>query len=145
MTFTRYNWPHQHWCDQMLYQACRNSLHIEQKNPFVQNSTRVLRGKAFGTPTPKCLVIFCPKPGQKIVNFIALSHDRPDYILPGLEQFIINPKWTSFRLQQTCEYALKWSNDIMKRANQEYQSFYLLSLGMKACFPSRCKFIPKNL
>ena len=42
-----------------------------------------------------------PRPDQKIVDFMALTPDWPDHILPGPKQFIINPRLTRFRLQQT--------------------------------------------
>ena len=49
---------------------------------------RVLRGKVFGTLTPKFPVIFCPDPDrtEKIVNLIVPTPDRPDYISPGPDQ-----------------------------------------------------------
>ena len=36
---------------------------------------------------------------KNIVIFMAPTLDRPDYIMPVLKQFIINPKLTSSRLQ----------------------------------------------
>ena len=60
---------------------------------------------------------------KNIFKNLALTQNRPNYILPildrtGPKKFIINMKLTSFRLQQTCEYAMQWSNNIILCARQ---------------------------
>ena len=50
----------------------------------------------------------------KKVNFIAPTrlYSAPDWT--GSKHFMINQKLISFRLQQTCEHILKWSNKAKK-------------------------------
>ena len=64
-----------------------------------------------------------PDPDQTWKYYILQSRPQTDPITfcpdqNGLKHRIINPKSTSFRLHSTCEYILKWSNNILQHANQ---------------------------
>ena len=62
-----------------------------------------------------------PGPDPKIVNFMPQHRTDPIIFYPDRTEpkhFIINQKLPSFGLQQTHEYDLKWSNNILQHANQ---------------------------
>ena len=102
--------------DKTIWGLSRLRVEKGSPEPYIQAYTyelRVLRGKVVASdPVRPRYLLPRPVPDPKVVNVMAPTTDRLDYILPGPDrtgpkQFIIIPKSIRFRLQHTREYALQ--------------------------------------